>query len=1053
MRARRRSVEILAFALMLCGIPLASNAAPPGADSADQPRGLAAANGLLGRGLNELAAREYAEFLSAHAEHADAPIARYGLAVADFRMGKLADAEAELNHLEDLNDFKFRAEVLVMLGQCRMASGETAEAIAPLREMITRFASHPLADDAAAILIESEYRSAKYADAMQTCHSFLKDWSDSPGLDRALYFGGLAAVNQNEDEVAVEWLQLLRDRAPRSPCVPHATLILGQTLLSQSRLKPASECFASLLSGENSPYQRAASIGLATADYQGGNVKAAIQRLRSIAESGQPLDDQSLLLLGRAEFDNGDYEDAATTLAKIPSSAPTRRDAEYLAAKCLLRTGKYKDAARTLANLLEKAGESAARAEMKYDLAVAQYRADQFDDAATTLGDFRRSHPDHPLSADALKLAASVEYARRNFADSERLSKQYLDDYGGAAGADALFLSAESAYLQERFAEAADAYRAFLKSQKGDARADIARYRLGLALYQLKQFDDAAKELSMLPGAESDPSKFPLIHFVLGDIAFARENWEVALKEFDRHLKSPPKSGGCDDALLKSGLALVRLDRTSDAVERFSRLLEQFKESPHRIQALFERGQCRLQSNSLDDAAADFNSVVAADPEGRFTPAARRHLASIAMTKGDYAAAAEGFAAVAKHTKDSNIEADALYREGLAQLAAGDFNSAQRSLEKLLDRFPGDSKANNSRAHLIIVLARQKSFKDALAQFGKLNSTDLSVEIRRQVRYELAWCHRSIEQLDQAKADYRDLLTDGDDNPIALNALVEWAEIESDGGNCDEVINLIKRFESALEKSNSPADEALAVRANYRLGVCQFKSKRFDEAAAALKGLSLQSRDESLANSAAYFRGEALFELGSFDEAAREFERIAKEPTAASEAAIFSSALLRLGECQSKLQRWSAAEESFARYLERFTDSDAWYQAEFGRGWARENQGRFNEAIKCYRKVVDRHQGPTAARSQFQIGQCLFAEKKLPEAARELMKVDILYAYPEWSAAALYEAGRCFEQMHQGAEARTQFKTVVEKYKDSRWADMAAERLAALADVSIPGRG
>jgi TolA-binding protein len=95
--------------------------------------------------------------------------------------------------------------------------------------------------------------------------------------------------------------------------------------------------------------------------------------------------------------------------------------------------------------------------------------------------------------------------------------------------------------------------------------------------------------------------------------------------------------------------------------------------------------------------------------------------------------------------------------------------------------------------------------------------------------------------------------------------------------------------------------------------------------------------------------------------------------------------------------------------------------------------------------VTAAHQGPTAARAQFQIGECLFAQGKHEDAVGELLKVDILYAYPEWSAAALYEAGRCFEAMGKPAEARAQFESVRDKHGGTRWAKLAEGRLSALS--------
>lgn len=130
--------------------------------------------------------------------------------------------------------------------------------------------------------------------------------------------------------------------------------------------------------------------------------------------------------------------------------------------------------------------------------------------------------------------------------------------------------------------------------------------------------------------------------------------------------------------------------------------------------------------------------------------------------------------------------------------------------------------------------------------------------------------------------------------------------------------------------------------------------------------------------------------------------------------------------------------------------------AEFGVGWALENSGKPREAMPHYKAVTDKHKGDTAARAQFQLGECLFALKEHEEAVRELLRVDILHASPTWSAAALYEAGRCFEAMGKVGEARAQYRAVRERFAESDWATAAGERLAAIAGpggTRTSGRG
>jgi TolA-binding protein len=271
------------------------------------------------------------------------------------------------------------------------------------------------------------------------------------------------------------------------------------------------------------------------------------------------------------------------------------------------------------------------------------------------------------------------------------------------------------------------------------------------------------------------------------------------------------------------------------------------------------------------------------------------------------------------------------------------------------------------------------------------------------------------------------------------------AELEAAAGRCAASVALLKPLRDPEHPVHVP-DDVLAP-ALYRLGVCAFEGRDYAAAADALAALLDQRPDHELAASASYFCGEAQLHLGRFKAAVENFTRLVekypKDPAR-------PAALLRLGDCHAALQQWEAAEREFSRFLREYKDDERGYQAQFGVGWARENLTRYDEAIAAYRGVVERHQGPTAARAQFQIGECLVAQTKLDEAITELLKVDILYAYPEWSAAALFEAGRVFEQLGQVGPARRQYETVRDKHADSKWAGPATQRLERLAAAPRP---
>ena len=157
-----------------------------------------------------------------------------------------------------------------------------------------------------------------------------------------------------------------------------------------------------------------------------------------------------------------------------------------------------------------------------------------------------------------------------------------------------------------------------------------------------------------------------------------------------------------------------------------------------------------------------------------------------------------------------------------------------------------------------------------------------------------------------------------------------------------------------------------------------------------------------------------------------------------------SVAMLKLGEVQAEGTSFDKSLRTFTDFLSRYAQDPLAYRAHFGVGWAHENLKHYDDARKAYKKVIDATNTETAARAQFQIGETYLAEGKFEEAVAALLAVEDVYAYPQWSARALVEAGRAFEQLKQTEQASAQYAIVVSKYKDTPEAGLAQERLKAM---------
>lgn len=1009
------------------------------------------ANGLANRGLYEMATEDYRRFLAAHADAEQAPAARYGLAVCLMRMGKTDAAADELAQLDRRPQFNFSVEVTTLLGQCRLLQKRYGDATTLLTRVVDKHGDHELADDAAALRIESAHRDDRFDDAKKFHDAFVARWPKSPMRSRAEYFGGLARMSLREYPAAAECFLRLTKDYPNDSLAKEASLHLAQCLQQTDASDSAIEQYRAILKTADGPQVPDAMHGLASILLRKGQADEAGKLFDQFLErfSKHPLASSARILRGRAWFEQGRFDRAERAFSdarKHDLDPALADDAAYWIAKCRLRSDDTAAAATMLAEAIESHSQSDLLAEMIYDRAVALSRAGDPKAAAAALADFAQRFAAHSLAPDALYLLAVCEQRGGNYAASRKHCDTFARQFARhEKAAEVAFLAAENEFLEGRYEPAVKAYRDLLDEQSDDKRAATIKLRLGTALVRLKRPTEAATILAEAAAGGGDAMRPAWL--MLGDIAFEQSQWADASAHFTKYLDAGLDASAADDALLKLGLSEQREGHHDAALQAFDRLLEHFADSPQRAQARFERGQALLALKQPEDAAKEFERVLDESRDSRFAPYALQHLGTIAQQAGRLDEAAKRFDEAAQAAPQGEVAADAALQSALSMLAAEKYGDAEKALTSFLDGHSSHPRAGEARARRAIAMARLNRAADAIKEMDAIErdgAATLDPALLHTLRYEKAWCLRTSGRESDALPIYKSLL-DSPDRRLSTQAALELADIDMRAKRFAAASALLSRI-----KLDESPDAALIEQISYRLAVCNYEQGKFAEAAEAFTDFIKKHPKSTQIASANALCGEALVKSGQPGAAVARLKRVTEQH---ADDPACGPALLRLGETLATLQRWPECRQAFADYLERFSSSELAFQAQFGVGWAEENQNRHAEAIKAYRLVIDKHKGPTAARAQFQIGECLFAKKEYEAAARELLKVDILYAYPEWSAAALYEAGRCFEKLERAADARAQFTQVVDKYKDTRWAALARQRLsAAPVATALPGK-
>jgi TolA-binding protein len=1041
--------------LILAAIALLDHPAPARADADSGLRDYLSATGLLNRGMNELAIAEYRKFLAAHPSHEKADLARYGLGVALYRTKSYAEAATELAPLAGNSQFEFAAEVQLVIGQSNLEMQKYAESAAALGTLLKAHGEHDLADDAAALQAEALYRAGEFKSVGAPAQLFASKWPQSPLRERAEFFSALALVAQEQFADAATSLAALKQRFPEGQFADRVTLLLAQSLHRTEALDEAVTHYQTVIERKAGDLVAEAQYGLASIHHQRKNDEDAGKLLdRMLKQFPQHrLASSARMLRGRVWFELGDFDQALASFEQADELEGTPRDeSAYWIAKCKLRQGQFAEAAQRLEQALQQHPQSKLAPEMLYDQGVALKRADDLPAALKALAAFGSTYPSHPLAPDALYLQAVIEHEQRDYAPSRELCRTFAERFGTHALMPAVaFLAAENDFLNDQIPAAIEGYASFIAKYPKDEQLDKAKFRLGSAQYRAEKLDEAEVSLAAVVNGTKTPEAFRRGLLMLGDIRYQKGEWQKAANLLNDYLSFGLEQPSADDALLKRGLALAMIDRPDEALQSFDALIEKFPDSVHRIQAVFERGQVLLARKEYEAAATAFTQTLADVQDSRFKPYALNHLASIAMHQQKYEEAADLYAKVAEAGAGTDLEPESIFQRGQALMAAKKFETAGECFKRLIEQHPKSSRIALAQAQRAIALARQGEETEALKVIEiveREHAPNLADDVLATVAYEKAWCLRELGRVDEAAKAYAALLEAHKAQPIAAHAMLELAEIESAAKRHDRAAELLSglRDVAADPKRNVPA--SVKEQGLYRLAVAEFELGKFEQTATLSEQFIKAYPESKLLASAHLFAGEALFKLGKTPKAAEHFsavvQRFADDPA-------YGPSLLRLGECHAAAGRWPDSHTCFGDYLAKFSDSELWFQAQFGLGFALENQQKLDDAIAAYKQVIERHSGPTAARAQFQIGECLFAKKQYDEAVRELLKVDILYGYPEWSAAALFEAGRCFEELAKPAEARSQFEQVKQKYPETQWAKLAGQRLTALSNRATGG--
>lgn len=467
-----------------------------------------------------------------------------------------------------------------------------------------------------------------------------------------------------------------------------------------------------------------------------------------------------------------------------------------------------------------------------------------------------------------------------------------------------------------------------------------------------------------------------------------------------------------------------------------------------------------------------------------------RQIAESLYFGNQYTQAAQVYQWLLNNEPDDSVQAQALSGLGWSQFQLQQYPQAASTLNLLLARFPDHASAAESALLRGRVLEADNQLEDALTAYKyvqthfsshtesplalwqrarihiQLGKRDTAIEHYRQLAeqpitfteqdhalYEWAWVHLDADQDQHASQVFRLLLENHPDSELSGDALINIAEShyrERDYASCKKAL---RTLQSALNNQESGEQKTRLQHAIwYRNGRLAVDQKQWNQCRAPFTSLLESATDTQMVHEARFWIAETDYQTGNYRTSEEAFGHLI-EDVHNSDTSWINTARLRKCQTIAAQERWKEAIQSAHTLLQSFPGYPLEHEVDYLIGRCHSSQAEFDLAREAFDRCLQSDSGKnteTAAQAQFMIAETYFHQKHFEQALRAFLRVEILYAYPQWQAASLFEAGKCSEQMNIPQQAITFYQKILDtdKYRETGFAEMAMTRIQTLRNSS-----
>ena len=464
---------------------------------------------------------------------------------------------------------------------------------------------------------------------------------------------------------------------------------------------------------------------------------------------------------------------------------------------------------------------------------------------------------------------------------------------------------AREMYKQERWDLASERFAKFLKDFPQHRFAATARLSLALALVNQNDYQTAKAELQRFVKDHPTSKNIPDARYRIAECSYLMNDLKTAESEFTAFLRLAPQHELTEWALPYLGDTQLRLSKPRAAAVSFEESLERHPEGRMKDDASYGLARAYDSLGQTNEAFAIYKTL-AADSESRLQPQAKLRIGLSLFNRGKYDESATAFdALVTEHAQNRLVP--------LAQLNAGYAYFQLEKHREAIDRFSkvgltgnrGDTTSYwSARSHVAL-----EDFDDAVRLLNMARKSFPESKLREQIEYLLGLALFRDGRISDAKPQLLAVADNWPNGPNADDSIHYATECAMLLGDWDEASQLVARFNSSFP--SSPLKEREDV-LGYRLMLNSGKQADIDQATAALRKLTAESKDQATQELARVYLAVALQEQEKHAEVvALLMPLIADDSNATQKGA----ALVMLASSQLALGNFQKAKDRASEFL------------------------------------------------------------------------------------------------------------------------------------------